>query len=64
MQYAEDSAMLAAQAVTQHLGLLARAYWLEPSNPQGPERRRWLHGAPFAPARAVIDGTSHGRVAD
>lgn len=62
MQYAENSAMLTAQAVTQHLGLLARACWLEPSNPQGPERRQWLHGAPFAPARAVIEGHLHGRV--
>lgn len=58
MQYAEQTAMLAAQAITHHLGLLARGYWLEPSDPHGPDRGRWLHGAPFAPARAVIEGTS------
>ncbi|QQQ80191.1 hypothetical protein IOD16_18480 [Saccharothrix sp. 6-C] len=54
----EDAAVLAAQAVTQHLGLLARAYWLDPVEPDGPEHRRWLHAAAFAPARAVMEGTA------
>jgi hypothetical protein len=58
MQYAESSGMLAAQAVTQHLGLLARAYWLDPGNVDGSEGDRWLHAAPFAPARAVLEGTA------
>jgi hypothetical protein len=58
MQYVEDSGILAAQAVTQHLGLLARAYWLDPASPDGPEGSRWLHAAPFAPARAVLEGTA------
>ncbi len=58
MQYTEDSGMLAAQTITQHLGLLARAYWLDPADPDGPERGRWLHAAPFAPARAVLEGTA------
>ncbi|MEA2959747.1 MAG: hypothetical protein QOJ58_5748 [Alphaproteobacteria bacterium] len=58
MQYAEESGMLAAQAVTQHLGLLARAYWLDPADPDGSEGRRWLHAAPFAPARAAMEGTA------
>lgn len=55
---AQESGMLAAQGVTQHLGLLARAYWLDPADPDGPESDRWLYGAPFAPARAVIEGTA------
>src|SRR5947209_17047621 len=47
-----------AQAVTQHLGLLGRAYWLDPADPDGSEGRRWLHAAPFAPARAAMEGTA------
>ena len=49
MDYGEKSGSLAARAVQQHLGVLARAYWLDPADPDGPETDRWPHAAAFGP---------------
>lgn len=57
IQVGELAGVNAARAVTQHLGLLARAYWLDPADPED-EASRWLGAAPFAPARAVMEGTA------
>jgi hypothetical protein len=58
MWHAEETAVVAALAVGHHLGLLARAYWLDPLDPDGPVSGRWLYSAPYASARAIAEGTA------
>lgn len=54
----EHSAIMAAQAITRHLGLLGRAYGPDPAVPQGgPETDRWPYSSVYAPARAIAEGT-------
>lgn len=58
MWHAEETVVVAAQAVGHHLGLLARAYWLDPLDPHGSPSGRWLYSAPYASARAIAEGTA------
>lgn len=58
MWHAEETAVVAALAVGHHLGLLARAYWFDPLDPDGPVSGRWLYSAPYASARAIAEGTA------
>lgn len=58
MGYGETAGSLAGRAVQQHLGLLARAYWLDPAEPDGPESGRWPHAAAFGPARAALESAA------
>jgi hypothetical protein len=54
----EHSAIMSAQLITRHLGLLGRAHGPDPAVPQGgPESDRWPYSAVYAPARAIAEGS-------
>ena len=58
MDFGEKSGSLAARAEGQHLDLLARAYWLDPAAPDGPEWDRWPYAAAYGPARAILESAA------
>ncbi|MGD9989343.1 hypothetical protein [Pseudonocardia sp.] len=59
ISFGENAAVLASQAIRQHIGILTRAYGSDPEVPDGgPEAHRWPHAAVYAPARAIAEGTA------
>jgi hypothetical protein len=59
ISFGENAAVLAGQAIRQHIGTLTRAYGPDPEMPDGgPEAHRWPHAAVYAPARAIAEGTA------